>query len=131
VPSAPTFGVKLGTDQRKHSDIDEPMELVSAIFNSARHCLDYDFIARNPDYRNLVTCIDTGEHNWLNFDMTDEAKVDLFVSGARAADQFLRKFDWKEYKNIRKGIAKATLIANPPRAGAGDAVPDSALSPKQ
>jgi NTE family protein len=126
VPSAPTFGVKLGTDQRNNSGIDEPMELVSAIFNSARHCLDYDFIVRNPDYRKLVTCIDTGDHNWLNFDMTAEAKVDLFVRGARAADQFLRKFNWEEYKNIRRGIAEATLIANPPNAGAGDAVPEYA-----
>jgi NTE family protein len=122
VPSAPTFGVKLGTDKRKNSGIDEPMELVSAIFNSARHCLDYDFIVRNPDYRKLVTCIDTDDHNWLNFDMKPEAKVDLFVKGARAADHFLREFNWEEYKDIRRGIAQAMRVADPPRDGAGDAI---------
>jgi NTE family protein len=123
VPSAPTFGVKLGADKRKNGGIDEPMELVGAIFNAARHCLDYDFIVRNPDYRKLVTCIDTGAHNWLNFNLKPEDKVDLFVKGARAANHFLREFDWEEYKAIRRGIAEATRIANPPRDGAGDAVP--------
>lgn len=123
IPSAPTFGVKLGIDKRKVGDIDQPMELVSAIFDSARHCLDYDFIARNPDYRKLVTCIDTGEHNWLNFNMEPEDKVDLFKRGARAADHFLREFDWEEYKAIRKGIAEAVNAAPQPRVVAGDAVP--------
>lgn len=122
VPSAPTFGVKLGTDQRKNSGIDEPMELISAIFNSARHCLDYDFIVRNPDYRKLVTCIDTDKHNWLNFDMKIEDKVDLFIKGARAANHFLNEFNWEEYKDIRRGIAEAIRVAPPPQEGAGDAV---------
>jgi NTE family protein len=122
VPSAPTFGVKLGADKRKNSGIDGPMALAGAIFNAARHCLDYDFIVRNPDYRKLVRCIDTGEHNWLNFDMTPGAKIDLFVRGAEAANNFLRQFDWEEYKDIRRGIAEAIRIAKPPGAGAGDAV---------
>ena len=107
VPCAPTFGVKLGVDERKTDRIDKPFSLLKVIFDSARFNLDADFIARNPDYNNLVSCIGTGEHNWLNFGMSDEDKLDLFKRGAAEADRFLREFDWEEYKEIRQGIAKA------------------------
>ena len=106
VPAAPTFGVKLGTDQRKHQKIENAAKLVFPIFDSARHTLDYDFITRNPDYNNLVEHIDTGYHNWINFDVPEEDKIDLFVRGAKAADEFLRRFDWEDYKEIRRRIAR-------------------------
>jgi NTE family protein len=107
IPSAPTFGVKLGTNKRKSSPMAGPVHLAGAIFDAARHCLDYDFIARNPDYQRLVTCIDTGEHYWLDFKMSDEDKIDLFSRGARAADHFLREFNWGEYKKVREGVKAA------------------------
>jgi NTE family protein len=102
VPKAPTFGAKLGTDKRRSEKIDWPLPLAAAVFRSASHCLDYDFITRNPDYRHLVAYIDTGPHGWLDFDMQDEAKVDLFVRGALEAAEFLRGFDWADYKRIRQ-----------------------------
>jgi NTE family protein len=113
VPSSPTFGAKLGTDRMKPHRIEKPMQLAGAIFNSARHCLDYDFIARNPDYKRLVTSIDTGAHDWLNFELPDADKVDLFYRGARAAAEFLVGFDWAEYKEIRARLARAFVLANP------------------
>jgi NTE family protein len=106
-PSAPTFGVKLGTDRRAPRAIDSPLGLGGAMFDAARHCLDFDFIANNPDYEKLVTYIDTKEHNWLNFEMGDAEKVELFHKGARAASNFLLKFDWEAYKKIRRRIARA------------------------
>jgi NTE family protein len=102
VPKAPTFGAKLGTDKRRSEKIDWPLSLGAAVFRSASHCLDYDFVTRNPDYKNLVAYIDTGEHGWLDFDMQDEDKLDLFVRGARKAAEFLRGFDWAGYKRIRQ-----------------------------
>lgn len=102
IPKAPTFGAKLGTDKRRSEKIDWPLPLAAAVFRSASHCLDYDFITRNPDYKNLVAYIDTGEHGWLDFDMQDEAKVDLFFRGASKAAEFLRGFDWEAYKRIRQ-----------------------------
>jgi len=102
VPRAPTFGAKLGTDKRRSEKIDWPLSLGRAVFRSASHCLDYDFITRNPDYKNLVAYIDTGDHGWLDFDMREEDKVDLFVRGARSAADFLRRFDWAGYKQIRQ-----------------------------
>lgn len=102
VPAAPTFGAKLGTDRRRLAEINNPKRLGSAVFRSASHTLDYDFIKRNPDYRKLVAYIDTGKHGWLDFDMSDEAKIDLFVRGAREAAKFLSTFDWEGYKEIRR-----------------------------
>jgi NTE family protein len=82
-----------------------------AIFNSARHVLDYQFLLTNPDYEKLIAKVDTGEHNWLNFSMPDEDKVDLFVRGAKAAEEFLNTFNWKDYKEIRKELTKPVLPA--------------------
>lgn len=109
VPAYPTFGVKLGRDERRHR-IDSPVRLLGAVFGSARHTLDYDFIKRNPDYRHLVAWIDTGDHHWLDFAMGPEEKIDLFVRGCRAAAGLLDRFDWERYKGIRRrivGVARA------------------------
>lgn len=107
VPSAPTFGAKIGADRNVARRIGSPGALLGAIFDSARHTLDYDFVKRNPDYRFLVSEIDTGEHNWLNFNLPDAAKIDLFRRGARCAAQFLCGFDWANYKNVRKLLVDA------------------------
>ena len=107
VPSAPTFGISLGSRHRKPNTFDNPWQLAGAIFDSARHCLDYDFLAKNPDYRNLVGYIDTEGFNWLDFHMPDVQKIDLFVAGVRAAADFLRTFDWEDYKRIRGHLAQA------------------------
>lgn len=102
VPRMPTFGVRLGIDRDKANDITGPGNLFGAMFNSIRHLHDYDFILRNPDYKQLLEKIDIGDHNWLNFAMPEKDKMDLFVRGAKAAALFLRKFDWKNYKNTRQ-----------------------------
>jgi len=102
VPRMPTFGVRLGIDRDKANHINGPGELFGAMFNAIRHLHDYDFILRNPDYKQLLEKIDIGNHNWLNFAMPDEDKMDLFVRGAKAAALFLRKFDWKNYKAMRQ-----------------------------
>jgi NTE family protein len=102
IPAAPTFGAKLGTDQRRSAELNSPQRLGAAVFRSASHTLDYDFIKRNPDYQKLVAYIDTGSHGWLDFDMEKEDKVDLFVRGARKAAEFLTTFDWEGYKKIRR-----------------------------
>jgi NTE family protein len=116
-PSAPTFGVKLGTDRRSPHAIRSPLVLGGAMFDAARHCLDYDFIANNPDYEKLVTYIDTKQHNWLNFGIGDDEKIDLFLEGARAASYFLLKFDWKAYKKTRRRIARAYVTGRPLAGG--------------
>jgi NTE family protein len=119
IPSAPTFGAKLGPDERKFAEIDSPQELGAAVFSAASHTLDYDFIKRNPDYEKLVAYIDTGTHGWLNFDMSHKDKLDLFVRGARKAAEFLTTFNWEEYKDIRR--RKQVLYKDPGADPSGSA----------
>lgn len=105
VPSRPTFGVRLGDDRNQAKQIDSVRSMLGAMFNSARHILDFEFILRHPDYRHLVQHIDVGEHNWLNFGISNEDKIDLFVRGAKAAHEFLTTFDWADYKQERARLS--------------------------
>ncbi len=107
IPNAPTFGVKLGTDTPPPAHIDRVVQLVMAVFNSARHSLDSEFLSQNPDYSALTCAIDTGLQSWLNFDLQQADKIDLFGRGVRAGLSFLGSFEWEKYKEIRKGIAHA------------------------
>ncbi|CAN5879629.1 patatin-like phospholipase family protein [soil metagenome] len=104
VPAAPTFGVKLGIDRNKPRIIRKFPNLLGAIFDSARQVHDFDFIARNPDYKHLVHCLDTDGFNWIDFSMPDEEKIRLFEVGVRGAANFLRKFDWGKYKELRQAL---------------------------
>ncbi|MBC8871166.1 MAG: patatin-like phospholipase family protein [Planctomycetes bacterium] len=106
MPSAPTFGARLGTARDEVNKIEKPTQLLMSVFNAARHCNDFDFIARNPDFARLVTEIPTGPHNWLNFFLTPEAKVDLFTRGVKAAVAWLKGFNWPDYKQLRGKLAK-------------------------
>jgi NTE family protein len=106
VPRLPTFGVKLGDDRHQTSKVGTVTKFLLAIFNSARHVLDYQFLLTNDDYEHLIQKIDIGEHNWLNFSISDEDKLDLFIRGATAAEEFLRKFNWEEYKKIRESLIR-------------------------
>lgn len=105
VPIRPTFGVKLELDNR-HQHIKNPKNLLGSIFNASRHTLDYDFIFKNPDYRHLVKHIPAEGYNWLDFNMSDEHKLELFIQGAQCAEEFLSGFDWEKYKDLRKSYAK-------------------------
>ena len=109
VPRLPTFGVRLGVDRDSANEISGPGNLFGAMFNSIRHLHDYDFILKNPEYKLLLEKIDIGKHDWLNFAMEDKDKVDLFLRGAQAAARFLRKFNWEEYKEVRRKKMEASL----------------------
>lgn len=104
VPRLPTFRVRLGVDRDKPNKISSPLNLFGAMFNSIRHLHDYDFFLQHPDYSMLVQHIDIGKHDWLNFRLNDEAKIDLFRRGAVAAAGFLRSFDWQKYKQRREEL---------------------------
>jgi NTE family protein len=106
VPLAPTFGAKLGVDRTSPKHIEKPLSLLGAVFNSARHCADYDFLIKNKEYQKLVAFIPTGDHHWLNFFLEDGAKIDLFARGVKTAVDFLIGFDWQGYKDIRRKISQ-------------------------
>ena len=104
VPRAPTFGVKLGTDREEAAEVDGVFSFLGAMFDTARHAADLSFLQDNPDYRHLVATILTGEHDWLNFEMTVREQADLFRRGAAAARDFLLGFDWGRYKDVRRSL---------------------------
>lgn len=104
VPRMPTFGVRFGSYRTGTNKITNPLNFFYSMFKSIRYLYDYDFILKNPDYQMLIQHIDIGNHNWLNFALTDNDKVDLFVRGAKAAELFLRKFEWEKYKNRREKL---------------------------
>jgi NTE family protein len=106
-PSRPTFGVKLGKAGRTPQEVTTPVQLGVATFNAARHCRDYDFITRHPDFKRLVGHIDTHDHNWIDFALSGEAQLDLFRSGVEAAVRFLAGFDWSKYKQLRTDLLAA------------------------
>jgi NTE family protein len=111
-PLRPTFGVKLEYDDRYKPPKKLPLtgagsrkplaSLTGAIFNSARHTLDYEFAKKHPDYRHLVQFIpctyrdkETGSlesYNWLDFNLSEEHREGLFRQGAEKAIEFIDVF---------------------------------------
>ena len=118
VPQRPTFGVKLGLDRNKINYVSEMdyKNLLGSCFNAARNIRDQDFISSNPDYQQLVAHIETGDHNWINFGLTEEDKLDLFRRGARKAAEFLSNFEWKKYQDLRRNklFSIASMVLDKP-----------------
>ncbi|MEO8517049.1 MAG: patatin-like phospholipase family protein [Flavobacterium sp.] len=102
IPVCPTFGIKLGYDKNEINKNEKIFSIVGSMFDTARFAYDFEFLRKNPDFRHLIGYIDTGNHNWLDFGLTEDAKVDLFIRGAQKAAEFLNRFNWEDYKEIRK-----------------------------
>ena len=116
IPNAPTLGARLGSASRAVREIHSVGSYGSGLFKALRHYSDYDFIFQNPDYRRLIAHIPTGDHNWLNFNMTEADKLDLFKSGMRTAHEFLESFDWPAYKELRRAQLEVDRVARRERA---------------
>ncbi len=113
IPSRPTFGVRLGIDRIRQRSADTMLNIFMACFDGARNIRDYEAIKNNEDFRQLISYVDTDSHSWLNFEMSDADKLDLFKRGAQAAALFLSSFDWAGYKRLRKNLAFQQVIQNP------------------
>lgn len=104
-PRLPTFGVRLSTYREDFSKTDSIFGISGAMISTMRQIHDYDFLLQHPDYSRLICRIDADkEFNWLNFNMSRKDQVSLFTLGARKGLEFLEKFNWEEYKAVRKGI---------------------------
>jgi len=105
-PRAPCFGIDLDDSEpgQKKDERAESWSLdnyLARIFNTIRSYYDKDFLLKNKVFRKGIGTIPLSEFNWLNFFLTDEDKLKLFIKGARAATEFLKKFDWPEYQRER------------------------------
>ncbi|MFW6290213.1 MAG: hypothetical protein ACOC0R_04520, partial [Mariniphaga sp.] len=103
LPRKPTLGVKLSSYRRECANVDDLRGFIGSMINTMRHDADNEFLLRNPDFKKLICFIDADvEFNWLNFKMSDEKKKKLFLLGAAKGLEFLRDFDWEDYKSIRQ-----------------------------
>ncbi|WP_375419529.1 patatin-like phospholipase family protein [uncultured Hymenobacter sp.] len=127
VPACPTFGIKLGLGRSAPNRAEKFTQLLGHILATSRHGHDYDFIARNPDYRHLVSYADTSAFNWLDFALPESAKRALFAEGARAAAGFVAHFDWAGYQEVRRQLLKAYQVTDAISLGAGLRPPGPAL----
>lgn len=92
VPRKPTFGIKLEyDDDTAPKEIKSLMGLGGKLISTMRFFYDRDFILKHDMYQKTVRSIDTGKIHWLNFNLTDEEKIELFFRGALAATIFLAR----------------------------------------
>lgn len=103
VPRLPTIGVRFGTGTSSYNkNIFKGLpNFFEAIFSTVRFHFDKDFLVKNNFYDKYVARIDIRDFNWLNFGLSNEEKVNLFIKGAEAARNFLLTFDWDKYKAER------------------------------
>jgi len=90
LPRKPTLGVRLEyEDETLSRQIDNVLGAVGGIVSTMRFYYDRDFLSKNDMYQRTVRSIDTGDVHWLNFNLTEREKLELFFRGALAAALFL------------------------------------------
>jgi len=94
MPGVPVLGIKIGVDRNNYNKNESFGDFAGAVLGAMMAWADNDFFVQHPVYRNLIGVIDTGSYNWLDFSIPEAGKIDLFVRGARAARDFLMRFEW-------------------------------------
>ncbi|MBK9151101.1 MAG: patatin-like phospholipase family protein [Saprospiraceae bacterium] len=103
-PRLPVFGVKLDSLIVKENSFTF-VKYVADLIETIKSYGDKEFLKKNTFYeKHCVKVVDTSGFNSLNFSMDENEKIELFALGARAAIEFLHKFNWSEYKEDRKKI---------------------------
>lgn len=105
-PTRPTLGVRLGMDRTTTNNNDSILKIMWNSFSAARQMRDHDVALRNQDFIPLIANIDDAGIDWLNFNLSEEQKAELFARGVTAACAFLKTFDWKAYKERRTALLK-------------------------
>lgn len=105
IPRLPSFGIDLD-DSKPEKDGKHPaswsfLGYFGRMFNTIRYYYDKDFLLKNAVYQKGIGKIPLSQYNWLNFFLSDQDKIDMFVLGAQSATDFLMKFNWQEYKMSR------------------------------
>jgi NTE family protein len=93
VSDAPVWGIKIGVDRNRYNACDSFGAFAGAMLGSMMSFYDNDFFVRHPELADFVGVIDSGDYNWLDFKISDEGKLDLFLRGAAAACTFIKKID--------------------------------------
>ncbi|MEO6869322.1 MAG: patatin-like phospholipase family protein [Ginsengibacter sp.] len=116
-PRLPSFGIDLDDTATQDDKDDDDNDLIpnslgdylGGLFNTIRYYYDKDFLIKNNVFKKGIGKIELSEFNWLNFFVSEESKIEMFVKGAQSARDFLMNFDWNEY---RKGRIQMQLLFN-------------------
>ena len=113
VPRLPSFGIdlddKIPGDAGKHAKKWSLLGYFGRIFNTIRFYYDKDFLIKNKVFKKGIGTIHLPGFNWLNFFLSNQNKIDMFVKGAEAAKKFLLEFKWEDYKEDRDKMRKELL----------------------
>lgn len=105
VPRLPVFGIDLDGSSPGDKGKNAESWSLGGYFNrmllTLQNYSDKQFLQKNKVYASGVGAVNVREFNSLNFFLTDDKKLELFLRGAEAATEFLLAFDWHTYKNAR------------------------------
>lgn len=102
-PRLPTFGIDLYDELDRPTEEDDPARwgihtYAGKMLGTLKGYYDKDFLLKYKAYKRGIGEVNMTGYDWLNFFMGKEEKVEMFVKGVKAADKFLREFDWAAYK---------------------------------
>ena len=104
-PRLPSFGIDLDDtviDPEEANPFNWSLgSYIGHLFNTIRYYYDKDFLLKNSVFRKGVGTIKLANFNWLNFFLSDEDKLKMFIKGAQAATDFLIGFNWPVYQKDR------------------------------
>lgn len=120
IPRLPSLGIDLDDsvpgNKATNAESWSLMGYFGRMFNTIRAYYDKDFLLKNKVFQKGIGTIHLAEYNWLNFFLTGEDKINMFVKGAEAARDFLVQFDWEAYKNSRCDMSEQLRKEMPPGA---------------
>lgn len=118
IPRLPTFGIDLDDstpgDKSLQPEAWSMLGYFGRMFNTIRFYYDKDFRLKNQVLEMGIGKVPLSKYNWLNFFLKDSEKIDMFADGAKAARDFLFKFNWEEYKYARTKLNIDLEKANTP-----------------
>jgi NTE family protein len=102
-PRFPTFGVLL-SERSKPGPFDSInlWNYIGSFIATFRNFYDNDFLQSSEEINMRVEVVDTKGFDWLDFWMKTADKQKLFKKGAEAAIRQLERFDFEEYKKVRR-----------------------------
>jgi len=136
-PRLPSFGIDLIEVNEDETSQPESInsytwsmgDYFARMLNTMRNYYDKDFMIKNKVYGKGVGQINLHGFNWLNFFISDQDKKDMFAKGAQAATEFLKTFNWEEYKEGRIDIYKSLKV--PDKGESREVVRDALLDDEQ
>lgn len=104
IPEWPTFGIKLAApantepSARVRHPIHGPISELAALFFTAQEAHDAYYLKNDKFVR--TTMVDTLNIATTDFQLSADQKAALYASGAKAAKDFLSRWNFEEYKAI-------------------------------